>query len=84
MKYCVWRIDERAWSMPTSSDSVKLFVAILSLLEKLIVATLPRDMMAPMCPRHSLWVAWEESTHHWIVVRLFVDRLSFMCHVPLR
>ncbi len=82
MKSCVRRIDKRAWSAPTSSDSVELFMAILSLLEKLIVALLPSDMMAPMCPRS--WVVWEALTHHRIVVRLFVDRLSFMCRMPLR
>jgi hypothetical protein len=48
MKYCVCRIEERAWSVPISSDSVELFVLIICLLEKLNVAPFPSDLIAPV------------------------------------
>jgi hypothetical protein len=34
MKYCVCRIDERAWSAPTSSDLVELLVLIFLLVRE--------------------------------------------------
>ena len=50
MKYRVWRIESRAWSAPTSSDSVELFVFILCFPEKLMAAPLPSDTIAPVWP----------------------------------
>ena len=82
MKYHVCRIEERAWSALTSSDSEEFLVLSLCLLEKLIAAPFPMDIMAPVCPRQSLWTAWEALTHHRMVVRLSAERLSFMWQVP--
>ena len=82
MQYLVCRIGERAWLALTSLDSEELLVLILCLLEKLIAAPFPNDIMAPVCPRQSLWTAWEASTHHPMVVRLSAERLSFIWQVP--
>ncbi len=78
MKYRVCRIEERAWSALTSSDLEDFLVLSLCLLEKLIAAPFPMDIMAPVCPWQLLWTAWEASTHHRMVVRLSAERLSFM------
>ncbi len=82
MKYLVCRIGERAWLALTSSDLEELLVLILCLLEKLIAAPFPINIMAPVCPQQLSWTAWEASTHHRIVVRLSAERLSFIWQVP--
>jgi hypothetical protein len=82
MKYRVCRIEERAWLAQTSLDSEELLVLSLCLLEKLIAASFPMDIMAPVCPQQLLGTAWEASTHHHMVVRLSAERLSFMWQVP--
>ena len=51
MKNLVCVIGERAWSALTSLDSEELLVLILCLLEKLIAAPFPINIMAPVCPR---------------------------------
>jgi hypothetical protein len=78
IKYLVWRIEDRAWSAPMSSDSVELLELILCLFEKLMAAPLPSDNIALVWPWQSSWTAWEASTHHQRHVRLTVVRLSFM------
>ncbi len=78
IKYLVWRIEDRAWSAPMSSDSVELLELILCLFEKLMAAPLPSNNIAPVWPWQSSWMAWEASTHHRRHVRLLADRLSFM------
>ncbi len=78
IKYLVWRIEDRAWSAPMSSDSVELLELILCLFEKLMAASLLSDNIAPVWPRQLSWMAWEASTHHQRHVRLSADRLSFM------
>jgi hypothetical protein len=40
-------VKERAWSALTSSDLVELLLLIFCLLEKLIAAPFPRDIIAP-------------------------------------
>ncbi len=82
MKYRVCRIEERAWLALTSLDLEELLVLNLCLLEKLIAAPFPMDIMAPVCPQQSSWTAWEALTHHCMVVRLSAERLSFMWQVP--
>ena len=82
MKFCVWRIEERGWSAPTSSDSVELLVFILCLCEKLMAAPLPSDSIVPVWPLQSSWTACEASTHHLRHVMLLAERLSFMCRFP--
>ena len=66
MKFCVWRIEGRAWSAPTSLDSDELLVFILCLCEKLMAATLASDIialvwlcsrLAPVWPLQSSWTA---------------------------
>jgi hypothetical protein len=59
MKCHVCRMEERAWLAPTSSDSVELLVLIFCLLEKLIAASFPIDIIAPVCPRQSLCTTWD-------------------------
>jgi hypothetical protein len=82
MKYLVCRIEERAWSALKSLDLEELLVLILCLLEKLIAAPFPINIMAPVCLRQLSWTAWEASTHHRMVVRLSAERLSFIWQVP--
>ncbi len=82
MKCHVCRMEERASLAPASSDSVELLVLIFCLLEKLIAAPFPRDIIAPVWLRQSSCNAWDASTHQRIVVRLSADRFSFMGHVP--
>ncbi len=84
MKCRVCRMEERAWSAPTSSDSVELLVLIFCLLEKLIAAPFPRDIIDPVWPRQLSCTAWGASTHQWIVVRLSAKRFSFMWCFPRR
>ncbi len=78
IKYLVWRIEDRAWSAPMSSDLVELLELILCLFVKLLAAPLPSDNIARVWPRQLSWMAWEASTHHQRHVRLLADRLSFM------
>ncbi len=78
INYLVWRIDDRAWSAPMSSDSVELLELILCLFEKLMAASLPSDNIAPVWPWQLSWTEWEASTHHRRHLRLSADRLSFM------
>ncbi len=84
MKCCVCRMEERAWLAPTSSDSVELLVLIFFLLEKLIAAPFPRDIIAPVWLHQLLCTAWDTSTHQQIVGRLSAERFSFMWHIPRR
>jgi hypothetical protein len=55
IKYLVWRIDDRAWLAPMSSDSVELLELILCLFEKLMAAPLLSDIIAPVWPQQSSW-----------------------------
>jgi hypothetical protein len=57
---------------------VELLELILCLFEKLMVAPLLSDKIAPVWPQQLLWTAWEASTHHQKHVRLSADMLSFM------
>ena len=81
MKCCVCMIEGRAWSAPTSSDSVELLVFILCLCEKLMAAPLSSDTISPVWPLQSLWTACEGSNHHLRHAMLLAERLSFMCRV---
>ena len=84
IKYLVWRIGDKAWSAPTSLDSVELLVLIWCLFEKLMAAPLPSDIIAPVWPLQSLCTAWDASIHHLTHVILSAERLSFMWRVPRR
>ncbi len=57
---------------------MELLELILCLFEKLMVAPLLSDKIAPVWPQQLLWTAWEASTHHQKHVRLSADMLSFM------
>jgi hypothetical protein len=69
MKYLVHIICDIASSAPTRSASVELRVLIFCFFYMLDMEPLPMDMVAPVCPQQSPWVAKEASTHHLTKVR---------------
>ena len=74
IKYLVWRIEDRAWSAPTSLDSVELLVLILCLCDNLMVASLTSYIIAPVWPLQLLWTAWDAPTHNQTHVMVSAER----------
>ena len=64
MKYIGHSILAITLYTPISFPSVDLFPFIFCFLGNIYSATLPRDIISPMCPRNYSCTAYEASTHH--------------------
>ena len=69
---------------PTTSASVELFVLSFCLAHPCITTPLPIDIVPPVCPRMSRWMAYDESTHEYMYDKPHMPMIRRIFFVPIR